>query len=107
VPTGVDGKVSELGATVIAAAPVPLSGNGCGLSAALSVMLREALRVPFQWGVKVTVTVQLVPAATEVPQLLVCLKSLEFVPVTIIDVMVRAAFPGLVSVSVDDVLPFK
>jgi len=104
VPTGVDANVSAAGVTVIAAVSVPVSGTDWGLPVALSVMLREAVRVPFQCRVKVSVTVQLSPAATEVPQLFVCLKSFRFVPVMAIEVMVSAALPELVKVTVRDVL---
>ncbi len=54
------------------AVPVPVRLMVCGLPAALSVMLTEAVRVPVAVGVKVTLMVQLAPAATEVPQVLVC-----------------------------------
>jgi len=37
----------------------------------LSVMLTEAVRLPLAEGVKVTLIVQLLPAATELPHVLV------------------------------------
>jgi hypothetical protein len=43
----------------------------CGLPAALSVMLTEAVRLPMAAGVNVTLIVQLPFAATEEPQVLV------------------------------------
>ncbi len=67
-------NVSEVGdsvANVVPAAPVPVRLTLCGELAALSVMVTEALRMPDAAGVKVTSIVQLVPAATLVPQLLV------------------------------------
>ena len=53
------------------AVPVPERLTVWGLLAALSVMVREATRPPLAAGVKVTLMVQLAPAATELPQLLV------------------------------------
>ncbi len=62
--------------------PVPERLTVCGLPLALSVMLTEAVRVPVAEGVKVTLIVQLAPAATELPHVLVCAKSPALVPVT-------------------------
>ena len=50
-----------------AVVPVPLSGTRCGLLAALSVMLRAAVRVPVAVGLKVTLILHLAPAANELP----------------------------------------
>ena len=72
----------------------------CGLPLALSVMLTEAVRLPLAEGVKVTLIVQLVPAATLAPQLLVCAKSLALVPVSARLVMLKAALPVLLRVRV-------
>ncbi len=54
------------------APPVPVRLMVCGLPAALSVMLTEAVRVPVAVGVNVTEIVQLALAASEAPQVLVC-----------------------------------
>ena len=54
----------------IGAVPVPERATDWGLPAALSVMLTEAVRLPLAVGVKVTLIVQLAPAATELPQVL-------------------------------------
>ena len=51
--------------------PVPEKLTVCGLPLALSVMLTAAVRLPLAAGVKVTLIVQLAPAATELPQVLV------------------------------------
>ena len=59
----------EGGATV-KSWPVPLSATPCGLSEALSEMLRVPVLVPPATGLKVTEIVQLAPAATELPQVL-------------------------------------
>lgn len=60
--------------------PVPLKLMVCGLLPALSLTVSEALRDPAAEGVNLTVIVQLLPAATLPPQLLVCAKSPAFVP---------------------------
>jgi hypothetical protein len=67
---------------------------------ALSVMLRAALRVPVAGGVKVTLIVQLAPAATELPQLLLCAKLLALVPVIASLVMLKVALPMFFRVTV-------
>lgn len=59
---------------MLAATPVPVSGTVCGLVPALSVMVMVPARVPVVVGVKVTVMVQLPPAAPPVPQLFVWAK---------------------------------
>ena len=51
--------------------PVPVRLTVCGLPLALSVMLTEAVRLPGAEGVNVTLIVQLPPAATKLPHVLV------------------------------------
>ena len=74
VPTGrlpkarLAGERLTTGAVLV---PVPERLTVWGLPAALSEMLRVPLRVPVAVGVKVTLIVQLAPAATLVPQLFV------------------------------------
>jgi hypothetical protein len=63
-------------------------------------MVSVAARVPLAEGVNVTLMVQLAPAATELPQVLVSEKSDALAPEIASDVMVRTAPPVLVSVSV-------
>ena len=58
-------------AVAAVAVPVPVKATVCGLPVALSVMVTEAARLPLAEGVKVTLIVQLAPAPTELPQLLV------------------------------------
>ena len=53
------------------AVPVPVRLMVCVAGLALSVMVKEPLREPLAVGVKVTLRVQLAPAATVAPQLLV------------------------------------
>ena len=89
-----------LAGTVKVVAPVPVRLIVCGLPAALSVIAREAVREPVAEGVKVTLIVQLAPAATLVPQVFVCAKSPLLVPVTAMLVMLSAAVPLFVSVTV-------
>jgi hypothetical protein len=81
---------------------VAVMGTVCGLPAALSATLRDAVALPlppFAVGVNVTLIVQLAPAASAVPQLLFCVNSLAFVPANPIDVMVSGALPLLVRVT--------
>src|SRR5262249_10176000 len=72
-------------------------------------MLTSALRFPFAVGLKVTLIVQLAPAATLVPQVLVCEKSFGLVRVMLmpVPVIVRVDPPLLVRVTViaADVVP--
>src|SRR2546427_3476062 len=83
-----------------AASPVPVRLAACGLPLALSATLNVALLVPLAVGVKVTLIVHWAPAATEVPQLLVCPKSPLFVPLMAMLVMSSAAVPLLERVTV-------
>ena len=76
--------------------PVPDRATVCGLPEALSVMLRVPVRVPVAVGLKVTLMAQLLPAATELPQVLVWAKS----PLAEMLVMDKAALPVLESVTV-------
>jgi hypothetical protein len=82
--------------------PVPLSATLCGLSEALSEMLRVPVLVPLATGLKVTEIVQLAPALTLVPQLLVWEKS----PLAVMPEMVSETLPVLLSVTVCALLLF-
>jgi hypothetical protein len=62
-------------------------------------MLTEAVRLPLAVGVKVTLIVQLPPAATEVPQLLLWVKSPGLVPAMARPVMLKGALPVLLRVT--------
>jgi hypothetical protein len=99
-------KLSEVGLSVTAGAettPVPLRGTLCGLPAALSLILTLALRAPEADGEKVTPIVQLAPAASvlgDSGQVVVSAKSAAFVPVRLTLLIVNAAVPELVSVTV-------
>ena len=78
----------------------------CGLGGlvALSVMVRVPVRVPVAAGEKVTLMLQLAPAATLPPQLSDSEKSEAFVPPTTSDEIVSATFPVLLSTSAVAVL---
>jgi hypothetical protein len=65
-----------------------------------------ALREPVADGVNVTLMLQLCPPPTLPPQVLVCAKSPEFVPVIMMLVMLSAVLPRLVSVTVLAALVF-
>ena len=59
------------------------------------MMVTAPLRVPVAVGVKVTLMVQLAPAATVAPQVFVWVKS----PLAAMLLMLSVALPGLVSVT--------
>jgi galactitol-specific phosphotransferase system IIB component len=82
------------------AVPVPERLTACGLPMALSVMLTEAVRLPLAEGVKVTLIVQLPPAATELPQVLLWAKSPALVPVIARLEILMAPLPLLLRVAV-------
>jgi len=87
--------------------PVPVSGTVCGLPLALSATLTFADRAPVAVGLKVTPTPQLNPTFSELapkgqavplvgaPKL----KSPGFVPVSVIPVILSAAEPLFVTVT--------
>jgi Na+-transporting NADH:ubiquinone oxidoreductase subunit NqrE len=74
--------------------------TACGLPAALSLTLSDAVRVPLAVGLKVILMLQVAPAANELPHVWVCAKSPALVPVMAIPVMLMAVVPTLVSVTV-------
>ena len=80
----------EVDKVTIGAAPVPVSPAVCGLFVALSVTASDAVRLPVAVGVKVTLMVQLAPAARLVPQLFVWPKSPLLAPVTAILVILSS-----------------
>ena len=82
------------------AVPVPLRPTVCGLPGALSARLMAADSLPTCEGVKVTLIVQLAPAATVLPQVFpVRAKSALFVPVNVTLVRLKLALPWFVSVT--------
>src|SRR5437667_4987416 len=77
--------------------PVPLSETACGLPAALSAIVSEPTRVLLPVGVKVTLIVQLAPAAIvfgATGQLFVCAKS----PSVATELMTSGPVPEFVTV---------
>jgi hypothetical protein len=98
VPTCCAGKVKEVGERLTTGAvPVPVRLTVCVAGLALSVIVKVAVSEPTTVGVKVTPRVQLSPAATLGPQLLVSAKSPLFVPAMVTLVMLSGALPVLVS----------
>jgi hypothetical protein len=97
VPTFCAGKVKEVGErlTTGVGRPVPVRLMVCVAGLALSVMVTAPVLVPVAVGLKVTLRVQLAPAATLEPQVLVWEKS----PFALMLVMVRPAFPVFLSVT--------
>lgn len=79
--------------------PGPVSVIICGLPLALSVMLTTAERLPAEAGVNVTLIVQLAPAATEEPQVVVSPKSPGLAPNKPILTMFSTVLPVLVRVT--------
>ena len=103
VPTPWLVNVKPVGANVTVppvAVPVPVKLTAWGLPVALSTTVTRAARPPLADGVKVTAIVQLVPAVTELPHVLVWAKSLALVPVSAMLVILNAALPELVRVIV-------
>jgi hypothetical protein len=100
-PTGSFPKLRLLGERPTPGlAPVPDRAIVCGLPLALSATLTAAVKEPLAAGVKVTLIVQLPPAATLAPQLLLCAKSLGFAPVSAIPLILKAPLPVLLKVTV-------
>ena len=79
------------------AVPVPERLTFWGLPVALSVMFNVLVRVPGAEGLKVTWTEHLALAASLPPQLFVWAKSPALAPVRVMEVIVRGAFPELVT----------
>lgn len=106
LPTLTLPKLRLVGLSVTAGAvgfcPVPLKAMACGLLAALSAMLTLAVREPVADGVNVTLMVQVPPGASvagPIGQVLVWAKSPGFVPPGAMLLMVSAAVPLLVRVT--------
>jgi hypothetical protein len=82
--------------------PVPTRLRLCGVPAALSVTVTEAVRLPAAAGVKVTLIVQLAFASSVAllaGQVFLCVKSPLFVPPIPMLEMVSGALPLFVSVT--------
>src|ERR1700722_8769212 len=70
VPTAVEVKVRDVGATVKGVTTLPARATDCGLVESPSVRVKVAVSVVAE-GVKITVTVQVAPEAMEAPQVVV------------------------------------
>jgi len=81
--------------------PVPCSVTLCGEPPPLSMMLRDALRLPCALGVKVTPIEQFSPAGSLDPQLLLWAKSFAFLPVMVKAVSTRVVLPTFVSRTIE------
>jgi len=89
-------EVEEPGdAASVKSRPVPLRATFCGLPGALSETVTLPVKVPPAAGVKVIEMIQLAPALTLAPQVLVWAKS----PLTIKPVMLSGPSPVLVRVT--------
>jgi hypothetical protein len=91
----------ETGELQGAAAPVPLTGTLCGEVEALSVKTIAEERAPVEVGLNTTETVHVPPlGATLAHPVGVGIKSPALVPLETIEVIVSAALPTFVTVSV-------
>jgi len=72
--------------------PVPERLTVCGLVGSESVIVTEPLMVVAKGGVKVVVTVQLFPAPSELPQLLLLMEKLLLAAMLVIDMLVLPLF---------------
>jgi hypothetical protein len=88
-------NVSVAGDNPTATIPVPLVLIVCGLLVALSVMVTVPVAAPTTVGVNITAIMQVFPAATELAQVLLCVK-LPLAPMLVID---NFAVPVFVSVT--------
>ena len=95
VPTAWPANVNLLGANLIVC-PIPCMSTVCGLPASLENTMRSPYRMPEVAGTKLTVILQVAPAATPVPQVFVWVKG----PFVAMLEIVRAEFPVLVRVTV-------
>ena len=71
--------------------PAPESATVCGLLAVESVIVNDPLRAPVMAGFRVTEKEQEAPGTSEVPHVLLSAKSVAFVPVIAMFVMLSAA----------------
>jgi hypothetical protein len=92
--------VTAVQASITSCVPAPERVTTCGLLLALSMICSEAGAEPLAEGVNTMLMVQLVPGATEVLQLLFCVKSPALAPVKAALVMVKAVLPVLLKVTV-------
>ena len=89
-----------------AAVPVPCSDAVCGDPGPLSETDNVAVRVLIDWGVNAMLITQLPFEGRLDPHVLVCVKSLAFVPVKVIEEMATAASVLLLKVTGCEALLF-
>jgi hypothetical protein len=80
--------------------PVPARGTACGLAPPSSTIFRDACRRPLAPGVKVTSTVQLSPAPSIDPHVVVSAKSPKFAPLMPMPEICKFSLPIFVTVAV-------
>src|SRR5437762_1023990 len=96
VPTSCEAKVRDEGENAATAAkPVPLKLTGAGGVLLLLDNDNDPVRLPMADGLKTTLLVHMAPSPSDVPQLLVWLKS----PLASSELTVSAAFPLFVSMT--------
>jgi hypothetical protein len=96
------GQLAPPAAAMEKSVPVPTRSRLCGVPAALSATVTEAVRLPASAGVKVTLIVQLAFASSVAllaGQVFVCAKSPLFVPPIPMLEMVSGALPLFVRVT--------
>lgn len=92
VPTSCELNVKLAGESAITGAtPVPETTTVCDVAGARTLTARFADAAPLAVGVNVTLIVQVAPAASELPQLLVCANGAG----TVIELIDRAEPPVL------------
>jgi len=94
VPTTNVPKLSEVGERN-SCVPVPVKATVCGLFAASSLKVNVPLRTPITVGVKVTLTVQLLPGASVVPQVLLLIAKSPLIVMLLIFSVVVPVFVSL------------
>ena len=67
-PTGVTAKLTEVRLSDTLLVPVPLNPMSCGVEGSLSLMTTEPRFAPVDFGLKVTLMVQLAPPARTAPE---------------------------------------
>jgi hypothetical protein len=93
-------NVNVVGETLaVELTPVPAKATCCGLVGSESAIRRVADRDPDAEGENVTLIVQLEPAASVVPQVVVSLKSAALVPVSEMEIPVNDVVPILLTVT--------
>jgi hypothetical protein len=80
--------------------PVPVSDEVCGEPDALSATLSVAVAVPADVGAKTMEMVHFAPAASELPQVVVSLKTPASAPDRVMPVIAKAALPVFMRVAV-------